>query len=163
MCRSRVVAPEGPICRSLRGSEAPGGPASNHAVAPGGCFFEEPQTSGQGLREAISDESLDDCVSGRFHLSYGTSRRFGGPTPAFNRAASPGGCPSKEAMTIAWELREAGSEECLHDGGSGSLHLLCSTRLGGPGKSRFGPSSSTRRVPFSRTSNIELRASGGWE
>ena len=33
---SRVVALGGSICRSLRGLEVPGGPASNEAVRPGG-------------------------------------------------------------------------------------------------------------------------------
>ena len=36
-----------------------------------------------------------------------------------------------------WELREAGSDECLEACGSGRLHLSYFTRFGGSGRSRF--------------------------
>ena len=73
----RIVAPGGCIGHILRGSEALGGPASNQAGALGACIFKEPQTSGRELREAGSDECLEDGGSGRLHVLYFT--KFGGP------------------------------------------------------------------------------------
>ena len=69
----RIMAPRGSICRILRGSEAPGGPAFNHSVVPGGCACKKPQTAGRELRETRSDECLEGCCSGRRKVVYFTS------------------------------------------------------------------------------------------
>ena len=73
----RIVVLGGSICRILLGLEAPGAPASNHAVRLGGCLSKKPKTSGREFRETRSDECLENCGSGRLHLS--SSTRFGGP------------------------------------------------------------------------------------
>ena len=39
----------------------------------------------------------------------------------------------RESDDRGWELREAGSDECLEDCGSGMLDLLYFMKFGGPG------------------------------
>ena len=82
---SRIVVLGGSICRILRGLDAPGGPAFNQAVRPGGSAKE----------------------------------------------------PCSRAEDRGWELGEAGSDECMEDCGSRGLHLVYSTRFGGPGRSNL--------------------------
>ena len=55
-----------------------------------------------------------------------------GEVVPLNKTSTPG------SDDRGWELREAGSDECLEDSGSGKLNLSYSTRSGGSWKRRVG-------------------------